>query len=358
MPTDTDMSGGRDSAVRAFFGGNASAALSLPPPRRGLRPGVWSSTAAEEDAWVDALLRRSSAAAGEGPRAAPGSDASVASPPRFAAPHAPMDDAEAMPRLLHFVWLGGGPLPTFPFLGGEAPGDDVRAGDGAGRRRSAADEGGWNECLRSWKRHHPSSRGWTIHLWTERDIVEEASPPSSAFGMGAASLRNARGYRQAMKSENFGMASDILRLEILHRFGGVYADVDYWCVASLDDVLRPPVQFFCGASNAGCVELNNGLLGCRRGGHPILRRMMESIGDRFGTEGATPSSSPPPWQARNDATTTLLSSFLDADGRDRTHGAGIADARSVSLARRGRDVRARRRRRRRSGPRRRPPTVL
>ena len=33
------------------------------------------------------------------------------------------------------------------------------------------------------------------------------------------------------------MALDILRLEILNKFGVVYVDIDDWCVDSLDDIV-------------------------------------------------------------------------------------------------------------------------
>ena len=188
--------------------------------------------------------------------------------------------------------------------------------------------------MRSWKKHHPSSRGWRIHLWTEDDIIDDAdrrvdnhdekkeTKQTPAFHLGIGEMHNARGYRRASKIGNYGMASDILRLEILNKFGGVYVDVDYWCVDPLDDVVAAredgrPVQLFCGASNAGCVELNNGLLACRRGGHPVLWEMMDSIRSYFDA----PSSN-------RDRTASLLSSFLDP-----------AAASALEAARRvGRDV--------------------
>mmetsp|Transcript_592 Transcript_592/g.1040 ORF Transcript_592/g.1040 Transcript_592/m.1040 type:complete len:94 (+) Transcript_592:2-283(+) len=50
-------------------------------------------------------------------------------------------------------------------------------------------------------------------------------------------MKNSAGYQRAIRNQNYGMASDILRLEILNVFGGVYVDVDYWCVKSLNEKL-------------------------------------------------------------------------------------------------------------------------
>jgi len=70
-----------------------------------------------------------------------------------------------------------------------------------------------------------------------------------------------------------------LRLEILWTHGGIYVDVDYLCVAPLSD-LPQRFDFVCGASNTGCVEINNGLLGCVPN-HPLIRLMMEGVHDWF-----------------------------------------------------------------------------
>ena len=61
-------------------------------------------------------------------------------------------------------------------------------------------------------------------------------------------------------------------------------DVDYFCLSPLHDLVsrtRLPLHFFCGASNTGCVELNNGIMACKKGGHQILSTMMRSIRHYF-----------------------------------------------------------------------------
>lgn len=57
------------------------------------------------------------------------------------------------------------------------------------------------------------------------------------------------------------MKSDILRYEILYRFGGVYVDTDYECVGSLDALILN-CNLFAGFSHTEVLEINNGILGC------------------------------------------------------------------------------------------------
>ncbi len=64
-----------------------------------------------------------------------------------------------------------------------------------------------------------------------------------------------------MAAPNYGQKSDILRYELLHRYGGTYVDVDMECVRSLDLHSEAGPTFYAGFSNTGTVELNNGLIG-------------------------------------------------------------------------------------------------
>ena len=43
-------------------------------------------------------------------------------------------------------------------------------------------------------------------------------------------LKNQKAYSSA---KNWGMKSDILRYEILQKFGGVYIDTDYECLQNI-----------------------------------------------------------------------------------------------------------------------------
>lgn len=54
--------------------------------------------------------------------------------------------------------------------------------------------------------------------------------------------------------------SDILRIEILRQQGGVYIDIDYEFVRSID-LLCLRSRFFCSFSNVPAFEVNNAIIG-------------------------------------------------------------------------------------------------
>jgi hypothetical protein len=158
--------------------------------------------------------------------------------------------ATTIPRILHMIWLGPRPLPTT-----------------------------MTTTLESWRHYHSD---WEIHVWREQDINFD--------------LYNQDAFSYAMQHSHYGMASDILRLEILQKYGGVYVDVDYLCISSLNE-LEQHFDFYCGASHTGCIEVNNGLFGARAN-NVVVRRFMKEINTWF----------------RQDARPLLLvSSFIGED---------------------------------------------
>lgn len=131
-----------------------------------------------------------------------------------------------IPRILHFIWLGPRPMPNV-------------------------------ELLESWRVHHSD---WEIQVWRNDNVSID--------------LHNNEAFVYALDHELYGMASDILRCEVLYKYGGVYVDVDYVCVGSLQEF--DSLKFYCGASHTGCIEVNNGILACAPQS-PILKIVMEDI---------------------------------------------------------------------------------
>ena len=129
-----------------------------------------------------------------------------------------------VPRKLHQIWLGPKPPP------------DAHAA--------------------AWRALHPD---WEYKLWRDADVA-------------ALGLENAAAFSAAT---NWGEASDIARYEILLRFGGVYADMDFEPLRPLD-ALREAADFFVGFSNVGAVEINNGLIGAAPG-HALLAALVERV---------------------------------------------------------------------------------
>jgi hypothetical protein len=81
----------------------------------------------------------------------------------------------------------------------------------------------------SWREHHPD---WEIVHWDD-DLVSTIN------------LSNGWLYEHAEEvTDSVGqLRADILRYEILHRYGGVWVDTDMECLKPIDDLLGVPAFF-------------------------------------------------------------------------------------------------------------------
>merc|ERR1712228_1094044 len=118
---------------------------------------------------------------------------------------------DGIPRIIHQIWLGPQPIPSqYRF---------------------------WSE---SWIEKHPN---WKYMLWTDESLKNEA-----LFEWNSSINRSLFEI-----CTNYGEKSDILRLEILYKIGGVYVDLDIDC----------NISCFVGLSNSGFVEINNAIFGSK-----------------------------------------------------------------------------------------------
>lgn len=108
----------------------------------------------------------------------------------------------------------------------------------------------------SWRRHHPE---WEMRLWTDENL-----PPD---------LVREEAYERLRKPAE---RSDIIRLEVLLRFGGVYVDTDFECLRSIEPLLEG-TDFF--ATYIAPRRIVNGVIGAAPG-HPILERAVREIRPR------------------------------------------------------------------------------
>ena len=133
-----------------------------------------------------------------------------------------------VPRIIHQIWLGADPLP--------------------------ADFAGF---VQTWRDHHP---GWEHRLWTEENIP--------------ADLR----HRHALERIRHPVErSDVLRLELLHRLGGVYVDVDFECRSSLDRHIADARCFTALLKPTQRPQrVGNAFIGAVPG-HPLLEAALEEL---------------------------------------------------------------------------------
>jgi len=123
----------------------------------------------------------------------------------------------------------------------------------------------------SWQMHHPD---WEYKLWTQHDI--------SSLHL----------YNEDLvhQSRNPGEISDLMRYEILYRYGGVYLDFDFECLQSLEP-LHYLYDFYIGIQplDSEIVQLGIGIIGSIPG-HPLLKECIERVKHTWKTIGNKPTA--------------------------------------------------------------------
>lgn len=118
-------------------------------------------------------------------------------------------------------------------------------------------------CVETWA----AAAGWEYRLWTDSDVEKMRLHNSALYQLG----------------KNFGEKSDILRLEILFREGGLYADVDVACL-NIDffDHLHRTLTFYAGFEplEHRWLGVSNAMMGSAPG-HPLLRKMLLDLKPHF-----------------------------------------------------------------------------
>jgi hypothetical protein len=132
-----------------------------------------------------------------------------------------------IPRVFHQIWIGPDPLP-----------EDLA------RYHS------------TWLEHHP---GWESRFWNDDNIP--------------AGLRRPEVYDRLRSPVERG---DILRYELLWRFGGVYVDADLECLRSIEPLIED-VDFFVADTEPG--RVNIAIMGSVPG-HPILGQALDELQPR------------------------------------------------------------------------------
>ena len=82
------------------------------------------------------------------------------------------------------------------------------------------------KCIETWKIMHSN---WLIKIWTDDNVKELYFDNRDIFD----------------KADNYGMKSDILQYEILYKEGGVYTNIDYECLQSIENIINN-CKFFAG----------------------------------------------------------------------------------------------------------------
>jgi len=144
-----------------------------------------------------------------------------------------LNESYRIPRIIHQIWLGSS-VPVKYF--------------------------GWMSSWMHWL-------GWEYKLWTDEDVKSLL-------------LYNQEFYDE---STNYGEKSDILRLELLLHFGGIYVDIDFECVnPDLFDEFNRCFDFYVGfepidhGTMNGVYKICNALVGAAPH-HPIIKNLVVNM---------------------------------------------------------------------------------
>lgn len=144
-----------------------------------------------------------------------------------------MNFVQKFPKIIHQIWLGDKKMPRQ-----------------------------FSSYMESWKRFHPK---WKYILWTDTDFP----------------LINTNVFNQ---TDNFGIKSDVLRYEILYKFGGLYVDLDFECFKPLDPLLERMQKNVFAASEGKTPTYSNSVANAMIGALPnseFLEKAIEELPINF-----------------------------------------------------------------------------
>lgn len=159
-----------------------------------------------------------------------------------------------IPPKIHFIWLGPNPYPEKS-----------------------------KQCLSSWQKYHPD---WPIYFWS--DHPQKWLPQNVEFRLVETPLLGSYAPLYE-KSDNFGEKSDLLRLILLQKEGGLYVDHDVECRSSFAH-LHKKYDFYAGLQTVGnhilqsSAVLRNSIIGVTKN-HPIIALALAKTEANWGEAG-------------------------------------------------------------------------
>jgi len=133
-----------------------------------------------------------------------------------------------IPKIIHQIWVGPKPIPE-----------------------------SYKIFQQTWKKFHPT---WKYKFWTDKEV--KYLP-----------LINQELYN---KTTDYREKADILRYELLEKFGGLYVDMDFECLKPFDK-LNYHYDFYTGISSNNVREVvNNALIACCPN-HPLIKKIVRNI---------------------------------------------------------------------------------
>ncbi len=126
-----------------------------------------------------------------------------------------------IPKIIHIIWIGPEKCP-------------------------------YKKGIQSYRDNNPD---WEVKVWTDDNLPE---------------IINKKVYE---KMTSWAAKADVLRLELLYRFGGIYADADSVCLKPLDPLVENLKAFGMTGQHG---QICNAFLGCTKN-HPAFKKMVFSL---------------------------------------------------------------------------------
>lgn len=162
---------------------------------------------------------------------------------KISLPETTLRPGERIPRLIHYCWFGGKPLPSLA-----------------------------KKCLKSWKRYLPD---YKIILWDESTFDITLHPYT----------------REAHDAGKWAFVSDYVRLYVLYHIGGIYMDTDVVIIKPLDGFLTDPA-FTCfepqNYIDPDTILIQTGMIGAQKGNEWIGKLLDYYDSRRFLDNKGTP----------------------------------------------------------------------
>lgn len=133
-----------------------------------------------------------------------------------------------IPKIIHYCWFGGNPKPEII-----------------------------EKCIASWKKYCPD---WEIVEWNESNYDVSSYPY----------------VQEAYEAKKWAFVSDVVRLDVVFRLGGIYLDTDVELFQSID-FLRECDAFFVFETNR---NINTGIGFGSEANHPAVDSMLSYYKDR------------------------------------------------------------------------------
>ena len=169
-----------------------------------------------------------------------------------------------IPKIFHYIWLG----------------------------KKLPDQ--YTPFLKTWMHNHPD---WTFVFWVDNpenyylgtllenytfdDVKKYLQSHEKKEKMIVIDVKNITFDNRKFFDEtrNYGQRSDILKWEVVYRFGCAYIDVDFESIKPLD-MLHYMYDFYTGVQplDTSFIQLGAALFAARAG-HPILKHCVETIKD-------------------------------------------------------------------------------